>query len=76
MDNQDNGVSRLDRLERMIQTLGEAAQGLVKHAEDTDKRIDANDRQIQILRQVALETNERIASLVSAIGDYVRTQQH
>ncbi len=65
----------MDRLEKMISSLGEVVRALIPHAENTEKRIADHDRQIAILRSVAQETNERIGALVSAIGQYIAAQK-
>jgi phage shock protein A len=67
--------SRFERLEKL-------AADLLEHARLADKRLDAHDRELEVLRNgletmrtVTLETNERIAALVSAIGDYIRARE-
>ena len=59
-----NGKSRLDRLEGIAETL-------LEHAQLAEKRLDEHDRQIQILREVANDTNHRISSLVGAIRELI-----
>jgi hypothetical protein len=63
-----NGRNRLDQIEDVL-------RGLLEHARLADKRLDAHEAAIGTLRDVALETNERISALVSAIGDYIRMRE-
>jgi hypothetical protein len=69
-----NGRSRLDRLEKIIESLGEVVKGLVDHAELTDKRLDKTDMKLDRLTDIVTENNERIGDLVSAIGAYIKAQ--
>jgi hypothetical protein len=59
-----NGASRLDRIEKQIEKLGEIVTGLVEHAGLSNQRFDR-------LEGIVRENNERTASLVSAIRDLV-----
>jgi hypothetical protein len=59
-----NGASRLDRIEKQIEKLGEVVTGLVEHADLSNQRFDR-------LEGIVRENNERTASLVSAIRDLV-----
>jgi hypothetical protein len=52
--------------------LGEMAAALLERARLAEERLDADERQFTLLRNVATETNERIGALVSLIGDYIR----
>ncbi len=63
-----NGKNRLDHIEEVL-------EGLLEHARLADKRLDAHEAAIQILRDVSLETNQRISALVSTTGDYVRVHE-
>lgn len=61
----DNGSSsRLDRIERQLEKLGEISSGLITHAELTDQRIEH-------LREAQRETNVSVQSLVGAIRDLI-----
>ncbi len=70
-----NSTSRLDRLEKMIGSLGEVVKGLVDHAELTDKRIDNTNVKLDRLTDIVTENNQRIGDLVSAIGAYIKSQR-
>jgi hypothetical protein len=59
-----NGASRLDRIEKQIEKLGDIVSGLVEYAELSNQRFDR-------LEGIVRENNERTASLVSAIRDLV-----
>jgi hypothetical protein len=59
-----NGASRLDRIEKQIEKLGDIVSGLVEYAELSNQRFDR-------LEGTVRENNERTASLVSAIRDLV-----
>jgi hypothetical protein len=59
-----NGASRLDRIEKQIEKLGEVVGGLVEHAGLSNQRFDR-------LEGIVRENNERLGSLVSAIRDLV-----
>jgi hypothetical protein len=70
-----NGRNRLDQIEDVL-------RGLLEHARLADKRLDAHEKELDVLRSgletmrsVTLETNERISALVSAIGDYIRVRE-
>lgn len=62
----ENGdyLSRFDRMEKI-------AARLLEHAEEVNRRLDDHDKQIAILRQVQLETNASVQSLVGAIRDLI-----
>lgn len=71
---ESNGAQRLDRI-------GEGLALLTEHGIQLDKRLERleavtteHGRQIDVLREVAHETNELTASLIWAIGDYIRAQ--
>ncbi len=74
MAGDSNGRSRLDRLEKMIESLGEVVKGLVDHAEMTDKRLDKTDMRLDRLTDIVTENNERIGDLVSLTGAYIKAQ--
>jgi len=59
-----NGSSRLDRIERQLEKLGEISSGLITHAELTDARIEK-------LREAQRDTNASVQSLVGAIRDLI-----
>lgn len=71
---ESNGAHRLDRIEEGLALLTEHGIQLDKRLERLELVTTEHGRQIDILRQVAHETNERMASLISAIGDYIRAQ--
>jgi hypothetical protein len=71
----DNGKDRLDKLEEIAAILLEHAQIAEKRLDNSETRLDLHQRQIETLHTVAKETNERIASLVSAIGEYIRNDR-
>jgi hypothetical protein len=59
-----NGASRLDRIEKQLEKLGEIIGGLVEHAALSDRRFDR-------LEGIVSENNERIVSLVGAMRDLI-----
>jgi hypothetical protein len=71
---ESNGAHRLDRIEEGLALLTEHGIQLNKRLERLELVTTEHGRQIDVLRQVAHETNERTASLISAIGDYIRAQ--
>ena len=64
MPDNNGSSSRLDRIERQLEKLGEISSGLIAHAEQTEQRIDQ-------LREVQRETNTSVQSLVGAIRDLI-----
>ena len=71
---ESNGTQRLDRIEEGLALLTEHGIQLDKRLERLEVVTTEHGRQIDVLREVAHETNERTASLISAIGDYIRAQ--
>jgi hypothetical protein len=71
---ESNGTNRLDRIEEGLALLTEHGIELDKRIERVEIVTSEHGRQIDILRQVWQETNERAAAFISAIGDYIRTQ--
>lgn len=59
-----NGTSRLDRIEKQLDKLGEIMGGLIERAELSDKRFER-------LEGIVRENNERILSLVGPIRDLI-----
>jgi hypothetical protein len=59
-----NGASRLDRIEKQLEKLGEIIGGLVEHAALSDRRFDR-------LEGIVSENNERTVSLVGAMRDLI-----
>ena len=55
-----------------IDRLGEIAAALLERARLAEQRLEADEREFTLLRNVTTVTNERIAALVSFIGDYIR----
>ena len=64
MADNNGSSSRLDRIERQLEKLGEISSGLITHAELTDRRIEQ-------LREAQSETNASVQSLVGAIRDLI-----
>jgi len=65
---EENIVISMERIDR----LGKIAAALLESARLGEQRLDADERQFTLLRNVAAETNQRIGALVSFIGDYIR----
>lgn len=64
MPDNNGSSSRLDRIERQLEKLGEISSGLITHAGITDQRIEH-------LREAQRETNASVQSLVGAIRDLI-----
>ena len=71
----ENNHNRLDRLEEMAAVLLEHARIAEARLDNGETRLDIAEGQIATLHTVANETNTRIGALVSAIGDYIRSDR-
>lgn len=66
-----NGSSRIDRIETQLATMGEILQGLIEHAESTDRRFDQVHKSIVELRLSQAEINTAVKNLTGALRDLI-----
>lgn len=70
---------RIDKLEETAALLVEHAKISLQRAQIADKRLDNAEDQIGALRETLKETDarlgQRIEALVSAIGEYIRSDR-
>lgn len=68
--NGDQG-SRLDRIEAQLEKLSDLVLSMAAHSEEVERRLNTHDKQIMILRNAQLETNENTKALVEAIRSLI-----
>jgi hypothetical protein len=63
-DGNGDSLSRLERIEKQLEKLGEIVHGLVDHAE-------LSNRRFYRLHEIVKQNNERTRNLVGAIRDLI-----
>ena len=70
MNNGDN-LSRIDRVEKQLEKLGDLMADLIGHAESVDKQIERLGEGLEKLRVAQLSSDQGVNKLVDAIRDLI-----